>query len=170
MRANIYLGQAKIVEKELLLAQRKYERAKSAAEYSSNMRFSAKVSKTPDMTAHEKQMIRYAEAQDNVRIAYTHRNDVFNQIDETLVKLQGEHAEEILRWYYLDGMKMTAIAKKLHFTRQFVYKLRDRAMDELDVLLGNDPNAVIDWTKSDDDQDVLNVVGKGEISQTNQAI
>lgn len=158
MRANIYLGQAKIVEKQLMLAQRKYERARNAAEYSSNMRFSAKVSKTPDVTAHEKQMIRYAEAQDFVRAAYAHRNDVFNQIDETLVKLQGEYAEEILRWYYLDGMKMAAIAKKLHFSRQFVYTLRDKAMDELDVLLGNDPNVKIDWTENDDDQDGLGVV------------
>lgn len=129
------LGYVAIADKKLRMAQGKMERYKNALDYVNALRRTVRVSETRDVTQHEKSMIRYVEAVDEVTRLTEEKNAIIDKIDEVLAQLETENGVEIIHARYIEYKKMPVIAKELHYTRQGAYKLLDRAMAELDEIL-----------------------------------
>ena len=94
-----------------------------------------KVSQTPDVTRNESMVIKYMEAVDRVTALIQEKNAIIDRVEEKLILMQTPNGPEMLRGVYIEYKPVPEVANELHYSRQGAYKLRDRALRELDRIL-----------------------------------
>ena len=135
MTGLAFLGQIAMVEKRLIAAKKRVERYKADMDYVNRLSQIGKVSQTPDVTRNESMVIKYMEAVDQVTALIQEKNAVIDRVEEKLMQMQTINGPEMLRGVYIEYKPVTEVANELHYSRQGAYKLRDRALRELDRIL-----------------------------------
>lgn len=130
-----FLGQIAVVEKRLIAAKKRVERYKADMDYVNRLSQIGKVSQTPDVTRNESMVIKYMEAVDQVTALIQEKNAVIDRVEEKLMQMQTINGPEMLRGIYIEYKPVPEVANELHYSRQGAYKLRDRALRELDRIL-----------------------------------
>ena len=130
-----FLGQIAVVEKRLITAKKRVERYKADMDYVNRLSQIGKVSQTPDVTRNESMVIKYMEAVDRVTALIQEKNAIIDRVEEKLILMQTPNGPEMLRGVYIEYKPVTEVANELHYSRQGAYKLRNRALRELDRIL-----------------------------------
>ena len=136
-----FLGQIAVVEKRLIAANKRVERYKADMDYVNRLSQIGKVSQTPDVTRNESMVIKYMEAVDQVTALIQEKNDVIDRVEEKLMRMQTINGPEMLRGIYIEYKSVVEVANELHYSRQGAYKLKDRALRELDRILATEKQA-----------------------------
>ena len=137
MTGLAFLGQIAVVEKRLITAKKRVERYKADMDYVNRLSQIGKVSQTPDVTRNESMVIKYMEAVDRVTALIQEKNAIIDRVEEKLILMQTPNGPEMLRGspYRIQTSYVKEVANELHYSRQGAYKLRDRALRELDRIL-----------------------------------
>lgn len=135
MTGLAFLGQIAVVEKRLIAAKKRMERYKADMDYVNRLSQTGKVSQTPDVTRNESMVIKYMEAVDQVTALIQEKNAVIDRVEEKLMQMQTINGPAMLRGIYIEYKPVPEVANELHYSRQGAYKLRDRALRELDRIL-----------------------------------
>ena len=135
MTGLAFLGQIAVVEKRLITAKKRVERYKADMDYVNRLSQIGKVSQTPDVTRNESMVIKYMEAVDRVTALIQEKNAIIDRVEEKLILMQTPNGPEMLRGVYIEYKPVAEVANELHYSRQGAYKLRDRALRELDRIL-----------------------------------
>ena len=135
MTGLAFLGQIAVVEKRLIAAKKRMERYKADMDYVNRLSQIGKVSQTPDVTRNEAMVIKYMEAVDQVTALIQEKNVIIDRVEEKLMQMQTINGSEMLRGIYIEYKPVPEVANELHYSRQGAYKLRDRALRELDRIL-----------------------------------
>ena len=136
-----FLGQIAVVEKRLITAKKRVERYKADMDYVNRLSQIGKVSQTPDVTRNESMVIKYMEAVDQVTALIQEKNAVIDRVEEKLMQMQTINGPEMLRGIYIEYKSVAEVANELHYSRQGAYKLKDRALRELDRILAAEEQA-----------------------------
>ncbi len=104
-------------------------------DYVNRLSLTGKVSQTPDVTRNEGMMIKYMEAVDQVTALIQKKNAVIDRVEEKLMQMQTINGPEMLRGIYIEYKPVPDVVNELHYSRQGAYKLKDRALRELDRIL-----------------------------------
>ena len=136
-----FLGQIAVVEKQLIAAKKRMERYKADMDYVNRLSQTGKVSQTPDVTRNESMMIKYMEAVDHVTALIQEKNAIIDRVEEKLMQMQTINGSEMLRGIHIEYKPVPDVANELHYSRQGAYKLRDRALRELDRILAAEEQA-----------------------------
>ena len=135
MTGLAFLGQIAIVEKRLIAAKKRMERYKTDMAFVNRLNQTGKVSQTPDVTRNESMVIKYMEAVDQVTALIQEKNAIIDRVEEKLMQMQTINGPEMFRGIYIEYKPVPEVANELHYSRQGAYKLRDRALRELDRIL-----------------------------------
>ena len=130
-----FLGQIAMVEKRLITAKKRVERYKADMDYVNRLSQTGKVSQTSDVTRNESMVIKYMEAVDQVTALIQEKNAIIDRVEEKLMQMRTINGPEMLRGVYIEYKPVTEVANELHYSRQGAYKLRNRALRELDRIL-----------------------------------
>ena len=80
-------------------------------------------------------MIRHMDAADAANRLENELNLIIDEVENKLEQLTVEHGDEVLRMAFLEDVPFNVIAKKFHYSRQGIYKVKDRALEELDRII-----------------------------------
>lgn len=141
MTGLVYLGQIAMVEKRLMAAKKRMERYKADMDYVNRLSQTGKVSQTLDVTRNESMVIKYMEAVDQVTTLIQEKNAVIDRVEEKLTQMQTINGPEMLRGIYIEYKSVADVANELNYSRQGAYKLKDRALRELDRILAAEEQA-----------------------------
>ena len=81
------------------------------------------------------------EAVDHVTALIQEKNAIIDRVEEKLMQMQTINGSEMLRGIHIEYKPVPDVANELHYSRQGAYKLRDRALRELDRILAAEEQA-----------------------------
>ena len=140
MTGLMLLERADVARKKLRNARLKEERYRDSAEHI-RVSISRCGSHSRNVTAHETAMIRHMDAADAANRLENELNLIIDEVESKLEQLTVEHGDEVLRMAFLEDVPFNVIAKKFHYSRQSIYKVKDRALEELDRILAAEETA-----------------------------
>ena len=134
MTGLMLLSRVVVARKKLRNARLKEDRYRRSAE---NIRvsFSRCGSHNRNVSAHETAMVRHMDAADEANKLENELNLIIDEIESKLEMLTVDKGDEVLRMHFLDGVPLSKVAKEFHYNRQAIYKVKDRALKELDQIL-----------------------------------
>ena len=134
MTGLMLLSRVVMARKKLQNARLKEDRYRRSAE---NIRVSVSRcgSHTRNVSAHETAMVRHMDAADEANRLENELNLIIDEVESKLEMLTVDKGDEVLRMHFLDGVPLSKVAKELHYNRQAIYKVKDRALEELNQIL-----------------------------------
>ena len=135
MPTDALFEKLRLAERRLTAAEERVSFCRAAATKASAVLGGEFVSRSRDVTVHEKAVIRLMEAEQEYVEAERQYSDLRNQVCFLLQRLDDPMNADILRLRYVEHKRMPAIAKELHLSRSSIYSRHEIALSELQGIL-----------------------------------
>lgn len=136
-RGKEFLLRAAALERSIDAALRRVELYRSMTERVTVTVGGEYVVHSPNHTANEDAIIRHMEAKEQVKRLQEEYDATVREISAVLEVLENPRDEQLLADVYLKHVPISEIAQREHVTRSCVYKRCNRALAELEMLLGS---------------------------------
>ena len=136
-RGKEFLLRAAALERSIDAALRRVELYRSMTERVTVTVGGEYVGHSPNHTANEDAIIRHMEAKEQVKRLQEEYDATVREISAVLEVLENPRDEQLLADVYLKHVPISEIAQREHVTRSCVYKRCNRALAELEMLLGS---------------------------------
>ena len=136
-RGKEFLLRAAALERSIDAALRRVELYRSMTERVTVTVRGEYVVHSPNHTANEDAIIRHMEAEEQVKHLQDEYDATVREISAVLEALADPSDEQLLADVYLKHVPISEIAQQEHVTRSCVYKRCNRALAELEMLLGS---------------------------------
>jgi DNA-directed RNA polymerase specialized sigma24 family protein len=134
MRAETYLRQIEESECRIENKIAEIQRLEALADDISPHLSEVKVSSTPDPHRAQEVWIRLIDARDELMDEVNELLDLKREITQTLEKLPAENYDVLFNIYVLKK-PVQRVADEMRYTRQAIYYIRDRGLEELQKIL-----------------------------------
>ena len=135
MPTDALFEKLRLAERRLTAAEERVSFCRAAATKASAVLGGEFVSRSRDVTVHEKAVILLMEAEQEYVEAERQYSDLRNQVCSLLQRLDDPMNADILRLRYVEHKRMPAIAKELHLSRSSIYSRHEIALSELQGIL-----------------------------------
>ena len=122
-------------ERSVATATRKVEVLKSMAERITGSLEGEVVAHSRNVHSFEDSVLRLQDAKDELKRVVNYYSHLFDFITEKMTHLEDQDDEELLTYFYLGHLSLTAVAEKMHRCRAWAYRRHDTAMKNLDLIL-----------------------------------
>ena len=131
MPVDAFFEKLRFAERRLTAAEERVAFCRAAAAKASAVLGGECVSRSRDVTANEKAVIRLMEAEQEYAEAEREYGDLRSQVCSLLQRLDDPINAEILKLRYVEHKRMSTIANELHLSRSNAYYRHENALMEL---------------------------------------